>query len=122
MKKFPKGRIFAAALMFLCTFAMLIAFKSAGQKERTASPAFAPLSSDDDTPIVRTSLSPVVSSGYAIKIYEDTLCVFSHDGRLLLRTDIDPSKLRAVDREALKEGIFVSGSEQVWQLLEDFGS
>ena len=48
--------------------------------------------------------------------------VISHDGEVVMRTDIDTRALPAADREALEQGILLSDTEALAKLLEDYGS
>ncbi len=124
MKKFPNWRIFVSAAMILCSFAVIFSFIKLSEARVSKAVCVPCFETESESGIVPTALAPssAVSRGYAVRSYEDTVCVFSRDGQLLWRTNIKVSKLRAVDAEALSRGIFVSDAEQVWQLLEDFGS
>ena len=122
MKKFHARRIFAAFSLIFCSFAALscpLAKQSAPKEVSHISEA--PPTQSAVT-LASAAKAPAMSRGYTVKTHEGTVCVFSHDGTLLIRTLINVSKLRSRDAAALKDGIFATDIAQVWQLLEDFGS
>lgn len=122
MKKFPPTRIFAAFALVFCSFAMLFIFES-HKKQGAAEPVYSP--NEAGAPQMAVSLAARSESqnrGYTVKAHEGTVCVFSYDGALVLKTLINVSKLRQNDVNSLKVGIFAPDMTKVWQLLEDFGS
>ena len=54
--------------------------------------------------------------------FEGGRLVISHDGEVVMRTDIDTRALPAADREALADGIVLADAEALAKLLEDYGS
>lgn len=60
-------------------------------------------------------------ASYILREYEGNLCVFYKDIPAIF-TEISVESLRGVDRAMIENGIEVSTKEEVWKLLEDFGS
>lgn len=59
---------------------------------------------------------------FFVQSQHDVLCVFYADGRLYKRFTLNVGLLPEYDREQLKNGIFVTGKENLDALIEDYTS
>lgn len=57
---------------------------------------------------------------YIVKELDGFIAVFDGNGGLLKMTDINTKTLPASDRKLLKEGITVSESEELYEVLSDY--